>query len=53
MWALFERGDLTAGSTLNGVFARDETPANADGVLLAAEDAREEALRRELGRKES
>jgi len=50
MWALFERGELTAESTLSGVFARDETPANADDVLLAVEDAREEALQRELGR---
>ena len=50
MWALFEQGELTADSTLSGVFARDETPANADDVLLAVEDAREEALRRELGR---
>jgi RIO kinase 1 len=50
MWALFERGELTAESKLSGAFARDETPANADDVLLAVEDAREEALRRELGR---
>jgi RIO kinase 1 len=50
MWALFEKGELTADSSLNGVFARDETIVDADGVLLAVEDAREEALRRELGR---
>jgi len=50
MWALFELGELTADSALSGVFARDETPADADGVLVAVEDAREEALRRELGR---
>jgi RIO kinase 1 len=50
MWAQFEQGDLTADSKLTGVFARDETAADADGVLLAVEDAREEALRRELGR---
>jgi RIO kinase 1 len=53
MWAQFEQGALTVDSELTGVFARDETAANADGVLLAVEDAREEALRRELGRKES
>ena len=53
MWAPFEQGELTAESKLTGIFARDETPANADGVLLAVEDAREEALRRELGRRES
>ena len=50
IWALFEQGELTADSKLAGIFARDETPANADSVLLAVEDAREEALRRELGR---
>jgi RIO kinase 1 len=53
MWAQFEQGELTAESELTGVFARDETAADADGVLVAVEDAREEALRRELGRKES
>jgi RIO kinase 1 len=50
MWAQFEQGELSADSKLTGVFARDETAADADGVLLAVEDAREEALRRELGR---
>jgi RIO kinase 1 len=50
MWARFEQGELTADSKLTGIFARDQTAADADGVLLAVEDAREEALRRELGR---
>jgi RIO kinase 1 len=50
MWAQFEQGDLTADSKLTGVFARDERTVDADRVLLAVEDAREEALRRELGR---
>jgi len=53
MWAQYEQGELTADSKLNGVFARDERTADAEGVLVAVEDAREEALRRELGRKES
>jgi RIO kinase 1 len=50
MWAQFEQGELTVDSKLTGVFARDETIVNADGVLLAVEDAREDALQRELGR---
>jgi len=50
MWAQFAQGELTGDSKLTGVFARDETTADADGVLVAVEDAREEALRRELGR---
>jgi RIO kinase 1 len=50
MWALFEQGDLTADSKLKGVFARDETTVDAHSVLVAVEDAWDEALRRELGR---
>jgi len=50
MWAQFAQGELTGDSKLTGVFARDEAAADADGVLAAVEDAREEALRRELGR---
>jgi len=50
MWAHFERGELTADSTLKGVFVRDETTVDATRILLAVEDAREEALRRALGR---
>jgi len=50
MWAQFEQGELTADSKLTGAFARDETLVNPDTVLLAVEDAREEALQRELGR---
>jgi RIO kinase 1 len=50
MWAQFEQGELTADSELTGVFAQDETTADAAGVLLAVEDAREEALQRELER---
>jgi RIO kinase 1 len=50
MWALFEQGELTADRELSGVFSRDETAADADAVLTVVEDAREEAVRRELGR---
>lgn len=52
MWDLFEQGALTANRPLTGVFVRDETAVDPDGVLLAVEDAREEALQRELGREE-
>jgi RIO kinase 1 len=48
MWALFEQGELKADSALTGKFARDETAADTDSVLLIIEDAREEAIRREL-----
>jgi RIO kinase 1 len=53
MWALFQQGELSADSKLTGVFAQDQMAADAAGVLLAVEDAREEALRRELGREGS
>jgi RIO kinase 1 len=50
MWDLFEQGALTPDRPLTGNFARDETATDPDGVLLAVEDAREEAMQRELGR---
>ena len=53
MWALFEQGMLTADTKLTGLFARDETTADADGVLIAVEDARQDAIQRELGRAEN
>jgi RIO kinase 1 len=52
MWALFEQGELTADTELTGAFARDETAADPDSVLAAVEDAREEAIQRELGRED-
>jgi RIO kinase 1 len=50
MWALFESGDLHPESNLTGVFARDTTTADADSVMHVIDDAREEALRRQLHR---
>ncbi len=52
MWALFEQGELTADRELTGIFARDETTADTEAVLTAVDDAREEAIRRQLGRLE-
>jgi RIO kinase 1 len=50
MWALFEQGELRPDAALTGVFAADQTAVDPDGVLLVIEDAREEAIRRELRR---
>jgi RIO kinase 1 len=50
MWSLFEQGELKADSELTGTFVCDETIADAKAVLIAVEDAREEALQKELGR---
>jgi len=53
MWSLFEQGALNCDSELTGCFARDETQADPDAVMAVIDDAREEAIRRELGRQES
>jgi RIO kinase 1 len=50
MWSVYEQGELTADKKLTGQFARDETTPDTESVLLAVDDAREEALQRELGR---
>lgn len=52
MWALFEQGELQPESALTGIFAADETAADLDSVMHAIDEAREEAIRRELGRQE-
>ena len=52
MWSLFEQGELTADKKLTGEFVRDETAADPEGVLLAVDEAREEAMQREWGREE-
>jgi RIO kinase 1 len=48
MWSLFEQGELRADSALTGLFARDESQTDPDSVLAVIEDAREEAMQREL-----
>ncbi len=48
MWTLFEAGNLHPDTPLTGVHMRAETIADAAGVMVAIEDAREEALRRKL-----
>ena len=53
MWSLFEQGELKADSELTGRFARDETLVDPDGVMAVIDDAREEAIQRELGRQEA
>jgi RIO kinase 1 len=50
MWSLFEQGALHADTKLTGVFATDLSAVDAEGVLEVIDDAREEAIRRELGR---
>jgi RIO kinase 1 len=50
MWALFEQGMLFPETPLTGVFVKDETAADVDGIVMAIDDAREEAIRRALAR---
>ena len=50
MWSLYEQGELHPEVALTGKAVRDEAPANAGSVLQVIDDAREEALRRRLGR---
>jgi RIO kinase 1 len=50
IWALFEAGELQAESALTGVFARAEIIVDPDKVMIVIDDAREENIRRELGR---
>lgn len=53
MWALFEQGLLQPDTSLTGVFASDESAADLEGTTLAIEEARDEAIRRQLGRDEA
>ncbi len=48
MWALFSQGKLRPDSKLRGEFVPDEASPDLDVVMLAIDDAREEALRRQL-----
>ena len=52
IWALYEQGELHPGSPLTGVVVQEERPANTGSVMQVIEDAREEAIRRRLGREE-
>jgi RIO kinase 1 len=48
MWSLFEQGELNTDSELTGLFARDEAQVDTGNVLAVIDDAREEAMQREL-----
>jgi len=48
MWSLLEQGELTADSELTGIFAREERQTDPESVLAVIDDAREEAMRKEL-----
>lgn len=53
MWALFELGELRPDTQLTGHFAVSEAATDVGEVMLAIDDARDEAIRREEGRAEA
>jgi RIO kinase 1 len=53
MWALLEKSELLPESKLTGMFVDDDTPVDIDAINEAIEDARDEAIRRQLGREEA
>ena len=53
MWALFDQGALKPDTKLTGIFIKDESAANVGNVMLAIDDARDEAMRRERGRQDA
>ena len=50
MWALFCQGELKPDSVLTGTFVDETADADLGVVMDAIDDAREEAIRRQLGR---
>ncbi len=48
MWSLFEQGELLPDSLLTGIYAAEATAADPDALMLVIEDAREEAIQRQL-----
>jgi RIO kinase 1 len=52
MWMLYEQGELHPDSRLTGRVVREELPVDPGSVIQLIEDAREEAIRRRLGREE-
>ncbi len=51
MWAFYEQGELHPDSRFTGV-VREAPPVDPGSVIQVIDDAREEAIRRRLGREE-
>jgi RIO kinase 1 len=50
MWTLFEQGELGPETRLTGIHSAEEAVADPDAVMLVIDDAREEAIQRQLHR---
>ena len=53
IWKFYEAGELHPDTVLTGRYSRSEAAADVDAVLDQIEDARQEAVARELGREET
>jgi len=53
IWALFEEGTLQPDTRLSGIAREDATVADLGDVILAIDEAREDAVRRQRGREEA
>jgi RIO kinase 1 len=53
MWALYEKGELSPTSKLNGKYVLDNRKADVKAVMMSIEDARQEAIIRQQGRDEA
>ncbi len=50
MWSKFELGELRPDCELDGLYVEHAASADVEGTLLDIEDARDEAVRRKMGR---
>jgi RIO kinase 1 len=50
MWALFELGELKPETPLTGIFVKDEIAPDVEEVMVAIDEAREEAIHRQRAR---
>jgi RIO kinase 1 len=53
MWTLFAQGELKPDSKLTGVFVKSRHHADLNVVMHAIDEARDEAIRRQLGRQQA
>jgi RIO kinase 1 len=53
IWKLYQDGELHPDVSLTGVFQHDQTRADVGDILLHIDEARDEAERRERGRREA
>ena len=52
IWTIYEHGSLTPDTKLTGHYKGSNKQADVDAIMREIDDAREEALRRKLGREQ-